>query len=94
MQRPPPSFEHRIYPAHKIAALVAVLAEKGVPADDTLAGSGIAASRLRASATRVSYKQMLVVFRNALALAPDPAVALLAGQTCTSRPMACTVTRC
>lgn len=80
MQRSPPSFENRVYPAHKVAALISVLVEKGVPAAESLAGSGIAASRLRVPSTRISYKQMLAVFRNALRLTPDPAVALLAGQ--------------
>lgn len=80
MQRPLPSFEHRIYPAHKVAALVGVLVEKGVLAADALAGSGLGEGRLNAAATRVSYKQMLAVFRNALRLTPDPALALLAGQ--------------
>jgi Arabinose-binding domain of AraC transcription regulator, N-term len=80
MQRPPISFERRIYPAQKVTALVAVLAEKGVSAADALDGSGLIEGRLNASATRVSYKQMLTVFRKALRLTPDPALALLAGQ--------------
>ena len=80
MQQRPPSFEHRIYPAHKVAALVGVLADKGVSAADALNGSGLSDARLNAPATRVSYKQMLVVFRNAMRLSPDPALALLAGQ--------------
>jgi AraC-like DNA-binding protein len=80
VHRPLPGFKHRIYPAHKVAALVGVLVEKGVPVADALAGSGLTDSRLNASATRVSYQQMLTVFRNALRLTPDPAVALLAGQ--------------
>ncbi|VTU25672.1 Virulence-regulating protein VirS [Variovorax sp. SRS16] len=80
MQRATPSFEHRIYPAHKIAALVGVLVDKGVPAAEVLAGSGLAESRLNAAATRVSYRQMLTVCRNAMRLSPDPAVALQAGQ--------------
>ena len=80
MQRPLPSFEHRIYPAHKVAALVGVLVEKGVSAADALAGSSLSEGRLNAAATRVSYQQMLTVFRNALRLSPDPALALLAGQ--------------
>jgi AraC-like DNA-binding protein len=80
VQRSPPSFENRVYPAHKVAALVSVLVEKGVSAADILAGSGVSASRLQVPSTRVSYKQMLAVFRNALRLSPDPAVALLAGQ--------------
>lgn len=80
MQHPLPSFEHRIYPAHKVAALVAELVEKGVSADDALAGSSLTEGRLNATSTRVSYKQMLAVFRNALRLSPEPALALLAGQ--------------
>ena len=60
--------------------LSACSVEKGVPAADALAGSGLSDSRLNASATRVSYQQMLTVFRNALRLTPDPALALLAGQ--------------
>jgi len=80
VQRSPPSFEQRIYPAHKVAALVAVLAEQGVPAADALAGSGLTDARLNAAATRVSYRQMLAVFRNAQRLAPEPGLALLAGQ--------------
>ena len=80
MQRTLPSFEHRIYPAHKVAALVGVLAEKGVPVAEALSGSGLTEGRLNAAATRVSYKQMLVVFRNAMRLTPDPALALLAGR--------------
>jgi AraC-like DNA-binding protein len=80
LHRPLPSFEHRIYPAHKVAALVSALVEKGVPAADALAGSGLTEGRLNAAATRVSYKQMLTAFRNALRLSPDPALALLAGQ--------------
>lgn len=80
MHRPPPNFEQRIYPAHKMAALVAVLVEKGVPAADVLAGSGLGDARLNAASTRVSYRQVLAVFRNAMRLAPEPGIALLAGQ--------------
>lgn len=80
MHRPPPSFEQRIYPAHKVAALISVLAERGVSAAEVLAGSGLSDARLNAAATRVSYRQMLAVFRNALRLAPEPGLALLAGQ--------------
>lgn len=80
MQRPPPNFEQRIYPAHKVAALVAVLVEQGVSAAEALAGSGLNDARLNAAATRVSYRQMLAVFRNAQRLAPEPGLALLAGQ--------------
>ena len=75
-----PSFEHRIYPTYKVATLVGVLAESGIPAAETLSGSGIAESQLLNPVARISCRQTLTVFRNALRLAPDPAFALRAGQ--------------
>ena len=80
MYRAPTSFEHRIYPTYRVAAIVGVLAENGVPAAEALLGSGIADSQLVEPLARISYRQTLTVFRNALRLAPDPAFALLAGQ--------------
>ena len=80
MYRAPPSFDEKIYPAHKLAALAGALLEAGVPVAQVLAGSGIAESRLHAPGTRISYRQMLAVFRNAHRLSPDPGVALRAGE--------------
>ncbi|MDN7179484.1 AraC family transcriptional regulator [Caballeronia sp. SEWSISQ10-4 2] len=75
-----PDFELRIYPPHKIAALVAELGEQGVPAQAALAGTGLDASQLGTPATRVSYRQLSTVMSNALRLSRDPAIALRAGQ--------------
>ena len=83
-----------MYPAHKVAALVAVLVEKGVPAEDVLAGSGITESRLRAPATRVSYKQTLAVFATRCGFRPTPRWRCWLGSACTSLRTACTATRC
>ncbi len=80
MDRTLPGLDEKIYPAHKVAALVNVLVEDGIAAADALAGSGIAETRLYAAATRVSYRQLLGVFRKALRLSSDPALALRAGQ--------------
>jgi AraC-like DNA-binding protein len=80
LHRPPPNFEPRIYPAHKVAAVVTVLAEAGVPAAEVLAGTGLGNERLNAASTRVSYRQVLTVFRNAMRLGPEPGLALLAGR--------------
>ena len=76
----PPSLDEKLYPAHKLAALVGVLVEDGVPVADALGGTGIAETRLQSASTRVSYRQLLAVFRNALRLSSDPALALRAGQ--------------
>lgn len=80
VQRSRPGLEARIYPAHKVAALVAELADQGVAPADALVGSGLVDGRLGAAETRISYQQMLVVFGNAMRLAPDPALALKAGR--------------
>lgn len=76
----PSSFDERVYPAYKVAALLSALVEDGVAAMEALSGSGIAESRLHASATRISYRQMQTVFRNALRLSSDAALAFRAGQ--------------
>jgi AraC-like DNA-binding protein len=75
-----PDFKQRIYPAHKVAAVVGTLSDAGVPAAALLSGSGLTEDRLRSAATRISYQQLAAVFRNALRLSPDPAFALRAGQ--------------
>ena len=80
MYRAPPSFEHRIYPTFRVAAIVGALAENGIPAAEALSGSGIAESQLLDPVARISYRQTLTVFRNALRLSPDPAFSLRAGQ--------------
>ncbi|MCT8178878.1 AraC family transcriptional regulator [Variovorax sp. CY25R-8] len=73
------NFDARVYGPQRIAAVVATLAEDGVAPALTLADSGIDEDALRASATRVSYGQVVAVFRNAVRLATDPATALRAG---------------
>ena len=80
MDLTPPILDEKIYPAHKLAALVNTLVDSGIAAAEALDGSGIAETRLYAAATRVSYRQLLAVFRNALRLSSDPALALRAGQ--------------
>lgn len=80
MVRPGTSLDEKVYPAHKLAALVGVLVDDGVTAAEALAGTGLAESRLHAAGTRISYRQLLAAFRNALRLSPDPAIGLRAGQ--------------
>jgi hypothetical protein len=75
-----PDFEQRIYSPHKIAAVVAELAAQGVSASTALEGTGLDASHLTAVGTKVSYRQLDQVFRNALHLSANPAIALRAGQ--------------
>jgi AraC-like DNA-binding protein len=78
--RPLPNLVQRVHTAHRIAAVVAVLGEDGVSTSRALAGTGLKGQELKSAATRVSYRQMEVVFRNAVRLSKDPAVAFRAGR--------------
>jgi AraC-like DNA-binding protein len=60
--------------------VVAALGEEGIAAARALAGTGLARGDLEAADTRVSYQQIETVFRNALRLSNDPAIAFRAGQ--------------
>ncbi|WP_179402785.1 AraC family transcriptional regulator [Burkholderia guangdongensis] len=55
------------------------MAEDGVAPSLVLAGSGLDEAALGDPATRVSYRQVTIVFGNAVRLARDPAIALRAG---------------
>lgn len=78
--RAPTGAERQIYSAHRISAVVDTLAGDGIPSALTLAGSGIEAAQLADPSTRVSYRQIETVFRNAMRLSRDPTVALRAGR--------------
>lgn len=69
-----------VYTPQRIIAVVDALAEDGVAAAPALAGTGIDEAALRAPATRVSYRQISAVFRNAIRLSREPTLALRAGQ--------------
>lgn len=77
---PQPSIDDRVYPAYKVALLVEILRENGVAPADALRGSALEASSLIDPSTRISYRQLLAVYSNAIALSPDPAIALRAGR--------------
>lgn len=75
-----PSFEQRIYLPHSIAAIVSELAQEGVAPSDALEGTSLLEAQLDSHTTKVSYRQIDAVIRNAMRLSGDPAVALRAGQ--------------
>jgi AraC-like DNA-binding protein len=75
-----PDFDQRLYPVQKLAAVVAVLVEDGVSASDALRGSELTLGDLQSPSTRISYRQTMTVFNNAIHLSKDPAIAFRAGQ--------------
>ncbi len=79
MSLPATDLDARVYTPQRVAALLSTLAEDGVPAHQALEGSGLSDGALTDPATRVSCRQLAVVFRNAARLAHDPATALRAG---------------
>jgi AraC-like DNA-binding protein len=78
--RPSPSLVQRVHPAQRIVAVVAALGEDGIPSSRALAGTGLKSADLKMTFTRISYKQLETVFRNAIHLSKDPAIAFRAGQ--------------
>ena len=74
-----PDFDARVYTPQRMSAIVATLAEEGISAAQALSGSDLDEKALTDPATRVSYAQVIQVFRNALELARDPMIALKAG---------------
>ncbi|MFT3799672.1 MAG: AraC family transcriptional regulator [Burkholderiaceae bacterium] len=73
-------FDKRIYPAYTLNSLVEVLAEDGIASADALEGSDIRLEDLSAASTRISYRQLAMVFRNAIRLARSPLLAMRAGR--------------
>lgn len=76
----PPSFEQRMYSPHTIAAVVAELEGQGVDPVRVLEDTGLAVPQLSRHTTKISYRQLDRVIRNAIRLSNDPAMALHAGQ--------------
>jgi len=79
LHRPPPDPEAHAFGPQKIVAVVTTLTEVGVAPESVLLGSSLEMASLNSAETRISYRQLATVFRNALRLAPDPSVAFRAG---------------
>ena len=80
MLPPLPDFKQRIYPPQRIIAAVDTLAEEGIAAGHALAGSGLEPGDLQDVSLRISYRQVIAVFRNALRLSCRQDFALRAGR--------------
>ena len=76
--RMPPTSKH-LYPPYKIAALVKLLLESGVPITDALHGTGLNAPDLADASCRTSIEQYLIACRNAIRLSQDPSLAFRLG---------------
>lgn len=72
--------DEQIYPTYKIAVLDSVLTGEGVASADLLDSTGIAAKSIRSSSTRISRRQLISVYRNAVRLAREPGLGLSAGE--------------
>jgi AraC-like DNA-binding protein len=62
----------RIYAPYKIAALVEVLAEQGIPAEASLKGTGITVDQIYDAVVLTSVRQYAAVCSNAVSLSTDP----------------------
>ena len=67
-----PLWNEKRYAPYKMAALVEVLSEQGIPAKESLAGTGLQPESLNRPETLTSIRQYITVCHNALALSKDP----------------------
>lgn len=72
--------EDRCYPMHGTAACVMALTQSGASASELLRGTGLDESELLSHSRKVSYAQMQIILRNAVALSPGPEAAFEAGR--------------
>jgi AraC-like DNA-binding protein len=75
-----PDFDQRLYSPQKLAAVVSILAEDGVPASKVLMGSDLTPADFASATTRISYRQMIAVYNNAIRLSNDPALGFRVGR--------------
>lgn len=69
----------RMHAPYKIAALMETLIEQGIPAQKSLASSGISPADIYNPDTRTSVRQYLAVCENAVRLSRDPATPFYVG---------------
>jgi AraC-like DNA-binding protein len=74
------AIDEKIYPTYKIARLASVLHDQGLLADDLLSDTGITAAELSSHSARISRRQVIAAYRNAVGLSRDTAIGLTAGQ--------------
>lgn len=67
-----PLWKEKRYAPYKVAALVEVLSEQGIPPKASLSGTGLSAEKLTQPETRTSISQYITVCRNALQLSKNP----------------------
>lgn len=67
-----PLWNEKRYAPYKMAALVEVLNEQGIPAQKSLSGTGLHPESLNQPGTLTSIRQYITVCHNALALSKDP----------------------
>ncbi len=79
------STKAKIYSAAKIATIVNLLAEEGIPAEEALADVSLSIEHLDSPATKVSAAQVLQSYRNAIKLSRNGHLAYCAGsKSCVS----------
>jgi AraC-like DNA-binding protein len=79
------STKAKIYSAAKIAVIVDLLVDEGIPAEKALADVSLSREQLESPATKVSAAQVLQSYRNAIKLSRDPQFAYRAGlKSCVS----------
>lgn len=71
--------DEKIYPTYKLAKLAAVLEEQGCCDDGFLKGTNLTRADIQTNKIRISQRQLISAYHNAISLTKDPSIGLLAG---------------
>ena len=72
--------DEQIYPAYKVAVLCALLREQDIAVHDVLADSNIEPNQIESADLRISKRQLIAVYENAVRLTQRPGLGLAAGE--------------
>lgn len=72
--------DERVYPSYKIAVLADVLLEQGILLEAVLNGTDIHPDTLYSADTKISRRQLLNAYANAISLTNEPAIGLKVGR--------------
>ena len=72
--------DERVYPSYKVAVLAELLVEQGLSLEEILDGTEIKPDTLYSAETKISRRQLLKAYANAIALSKEPAIGLKLGR--------------
>lgn len=72
--------DEQIYPTYKLRVINSILQKQGISTADFLCGTGLEERDITSVTARISRRQVVTAYTNAMTLSPDSAIGLLSGR--------------